>query len=139
MSDSELKDPRLTDEEACLAERLREARDYLGLSQEFVADHLGIPRASVSAIETGRRKVNSLELKRMASLYKTSIAVLLGEDDPAEHETAQDPTFQALFRAARELSDQDREQVVRFARFLRHAGRAPSPLEVESASLQPAT
>ena len=93
MSDSELKDPRLTDEEALIAERLREARDYLGLSREFVAEHLGIPRASVSAIETGRRKVNSLQLKRMASLYKTSIAFLLGEDDPAERETAQDPTF----------------------------------------------
>jgi len=32
-----------------LGSLLREAREYLGLSQEFVAEKLGIPRASVSA------------------------------------------------------------------------------------------
>ena len=45
-----------------LAERLKEERDYLGLSQEQVANALGIPRAAVSAIETGRRKVSGLEV-----------------------------------------------------------------------------
>lgn len=131
MTSTEPKDLRLTDEETRLAERLREGREYLGLSQELVADHLGIPRASVSAFETGRRKVSSLELKRLAALYKCSVASLLGEDESAS-ESAQDPAFRALFRAARGLSDQDKEQVVRFAQFLRHAGRAPSPTEGEA-------
>ena len=42
-------------EQERLGALLREAREYLGLSQELVAEKLGIPRASVSAIETGKR------------------------------------------------------------------------------------
>jgi len=41
---------RTTDEERQqrLAERLREAREYLGLSQQFVADHTAISRVAIS-------------------------------------------------------------------------------------------
>jgi hypothetical protein len=40
-------------------------------------------------------------------------------------EVPEDETTGALFRTARELSDSDKEQVLRFAQFLHHAGRAP--------------
>ncbi len=55
---------RSTDDERQqrLAERLREAREYLGLSQQFVAEHTSIPRVAISAIENGKRKVEALEL-----------------------------------------------------------------------------
>ena len=110
-----------------LGRRVREAREYLGLSQESVAEYLGIPRASVSAIETGRRKVSSGELQQLAHLLKRPITALLGEDDMVETEEPADPTFRALFRTARALSPEDRQHVLRFAQFLRHAGRAPQP------------
>ena len=112
-----------------LGRRLREAREYLGLSQEFVAERLNVPRASISAMETGKRKVSSLELKQLARLYKQSIHFFLGEDhfDGSDHD--QDETFRALFRTTRALSTEDREQVLRFARFLRSAGNAPRPVD----------
>lgn len=44
-------------EQLALAQRLREAREYIGLLQEKVAVALDIPRASVSAIETGKRRI----------------------------------------------------------------------------------
>src|ERR671917_430171 len=106
-----------------LGRRVREAREYLGLSQESVAEYLGIPRASISAIETGRRKVSSGELQQLSHLLKRPITALLGEDDTVDTEEPVDPTFRALFRTARALSPEDRQQVLRFAQFLRHAGR----------------
>jgi hypothetical protein len=73
----------------------------------------------------GRRKVSTLELARMARLYRQPYEYFLGETP----EIAEDTTTTALFRATRELSDRDREQVLRFAQFLRGAGRAPDPIE----------
>lgn len=111
-----------TDQEA-LARRLREAREYLGLSQELVAEKLGIPRPAVSAIETGKRKVSSFELKRFALLYKRSVTSLLG----TEREETPDQLLHALYRATSPLSEADQQQVLQFAAFLRNAGKPPTP------------
>lgn len=105
-----------------LGERLREAREYVGLSQEAVANELQIPRPSVSAMESGKRKVSMIELQHLARLYKRPYAYFLGEEDDSWQEN--DATVKALFRATRGLSEHDREQVVRFAEFLRSAGAA---------------
>ena len=117
------------EEQERLGNRLRESREYLGLSQEFVAEHLGIPRASISAMENGKRKVSSLELKQLARIYKQPPSYFLDEDEFARDEQSQDVTIRALYRTARALSDQDRQQVLRFAQFLRQAGQAPAPKE----------
>lgn len=117
------------EEQERLGNRLRESREYLGLSQELVAENLGIPRASVSAIENGKRKVSSLELKQLARIYKQPLSYFLDDDDLAHDEQPQDVVFSALYRTTRELSEQDRQQVLRFAQFLHQAGRAPSPKE----------
>src|SRR5438552_2952908 len=109
------------DDVQALARRLRESREYVGLSQEAVAERLGVPRASVSAMEAGKRKVSSMELRDLARLYRTSIEQLIGE------EPEQDPVVGALYRTARNLTQEDREQVLRFAEFLRSAGAAPPP------------
>ena len=104
-------------EEMALARRLREAREYIGLLQEDVAAALDIPRASVSAIESGKRRVSSLELRRLGRLYRRPVAWLLGE---AGAEVDMDAP---LYRATAALSAQDKEQVLRFAEFLAGAGR----------------
>jgi transcriptional regulator with XRE-family HTH domain len=101
-----------------LAERLRQAREYLGLSQEAVAEYLDIPRPAVSSIENGTRKVSSLELKRLAELYRRPIAYFL-DDEAAEPVLRADKYTGALFRVVTNLSDTDREQVLKFAEFLR--------------------
>jgi transcriptional regulator with XRE-family HTH domain len=102
-----------------LAERLRSEREYLNLTQEQVADVLGLSRAAISAIETGRRKVGGQELKQLAKLFGTTVDRLLGA------ELEEDETTQALFRTAKKLSTHDRAQVLRFAEFLRNAGAPP--------------
>lgn len=111
-------------EEMALAQRLREAREYIGLLQEDVATALDIPRASVSALESGKRRVSSLELRRLGRLYRRPVAWLLGEDGAELDMDA------PLYRATAALSDQDKEQVLRFAEFLAGAGR-PGPSRAE--------
>ena len=64
-----------------LAKRLREVREYLNLSQQFVADKTGIPRSAVSDIERGARKVDSLELRKLARLYMYPVGYFLGEEE----------------------------------------------------------
>lgn len=103
-----------------LAARLREAREYLNLSQQFVAAQTGIPRSAISDIERGVRKVDSLELQRFSRLYQYSVSYFLGEDHEVD---PTDATVQALARAAGELTEEDRAEVLRFADFLRHRSR----------------
>lgn len=118
-------DNRLTDvddgeEQVKIGARLKEAREYVGLLQEDVASALGIPRASVSALESGKRRVAGLEVRRLARIYRRPVGWLLGEEDVELTEAA------PLFRAAEALSERDRNQVLRFAEFLAAAGK-PAP------------
>jgi transcriptional regulator with XRE-family HTH domain len=109
---SEVKD----DDRKTLGERLREAREYLGFSQEEVATFLGVSRSALSNMETGQRKVEALELKKLAGLYKRTVSYFTGEE-------AEGLTFEAdvahLARKASELSADDRAELGRFADFLR--------------------
>ena len=56
--------------------------------------------------------MSALELRRLSRLYRRDVGWLLGE----EVETVSPDS--ALYRATSELSDEDKEQVLRFAQFL---------------------
>jgi len=107
-------------DEAQLASEIKRERLYVGLSQADVATVLNVSRAAISAIETGRRRVTSVELKKLAELFGTSVDKLLGRPQTEDESTL------ALFRATKSLSQSDKEQVLRFAEFLRGAGPAPT-------------
>jgi transcriptional regulator with XRE-family HTH domain len=106
-----------------LGDRLREAREYLGFSQEEVAKFLGIARSALSNIENGQRKVDALELKKLAQLYKRTVGHLTGEADEIEPQFAADVAH--LARKAEKLSPQDREELSRFADYLRIRRQEP--------------
>lgn len=120
MNPQESVDVKGTDaDRQALAERLREARSYIGLSQETVAEHLGVTRPAVSAIERGTRKVSGLELKRLAELYRRSVAYFLDAEADGEVILGVDSFDGALFRATQALEEADRDQVLKFAEFLK--------------------
>lgn len=104
-----------------VGERLREARAYIGLSQQQAADAIGIARSAVTKIENGQRKVASDELAAFAKTYGCSVDRLLGQSA----DDIPDPEADALLRAGRDLSETDRREVLRFIEFLKHADRAP--------------
>ena len=107
-------------ERAKMGERLREARRYIGLNQEEVAALLKVPRTAVSEIESGQRRLEALELKRLAEAYQQSVGYLTGEDDAAA-----DMSVDAvhLARQASALSPEDRAELGRFADYLRSKSR----------------
>lgn len=111
------------DEEARrrLGDRLREARKYLGLKQEEVANYLKIPRTALTDIESGQRRVEAIELTLLAKLYRQPVAYFTGEDEVS----ANLPIDVAhLARRAANLSKQDRDELGRFAEYLRARSRA---------------
>jgi transcriptional regulator with XRE-family HTH domain len=56
-------------------------REYLNFSQQLVSDRTGIPRSAVSDVERGGRKVDSLELRKLARLYGYSTSYFLDEPE----------------------------------------------------------
>lgn len=110
-------------EQVEVAQRLRSARETLGLTQEDVASALGMPRTSVIAMEAGKRNVTALEIRRLARLYRREVSWLLGEGPERIEEGSAE--HQALFRATSQLSPDDKEQVLRFAQFLAAAEAPP--------------
>jgi transcriptional regulator with XRE-family HTH domain len=107
-----------------LGERLREAREYLQLSQDDVARLLGIPRAAISLIESGHRKVDALELKKFAQIYQRPLSYFTGGESKPPKLPKE---IEHLARKAAALSDRDRAELARFAEFLQ--SRAASAKE----------
>lgn len=103
-----------------LGAKLREAREYLRLSQDEVARALDLPRSAVSLMETGQRKVEAIELKRLADIYQRPIAFFTGE---AGEPSPMPETVRHLARAAAKLTDRDREELLQFAQFLQARSR----------------
>jgi transcriptional regulator with XRE-family HTH domain len=62
-----------------LVDRLVEARKAAGLSQIQVAKAMRLGQSAVSKIETSERRIDPIELQRLAKLYGTSVQRLLGE------------------------------------------------------------
>lgn len=86
----------ITQEE--LGKRLRGSRERAGYTQEEAGQSLGLDATAVAKMERGRRGVGALELKRLASLYGTSVEDLL-TDPLAEGEI----TLAVAMRATTEV------------------------------------
>jgi transcriptional regulator with XRE-family HTH domain len=102
------------------ADRLREARVYLGFSRDDVSGAMGRERRWVDDIEHGRQPVTGEELRKLSRLYQRPVAWLCGET-----------TFQPdpdLLRQVENLTEGDREAVLDFAEFLEGAGPMPERL-----------
>jgi transcriptional regulator with XRE-family HTH domain len=106
-----------------LGERLKEAREYVGLKQDDVAKKLGIPRTALSNIEAGSRKVDAIELAQLAKLYQRPVAWFTGEAQNGEADKMPEEVAHVA-RAAAALSQQDRQELARFADFLKSRARA---------------
>ena len=116
-----------------LSERLKHIREYLNFSQQWVSERTGIPRSAISEIERGSRRVDSLELKKLARLYRYPVGYFLDEDldaIPAEHAVAGLPR-----RLAENLKPADLTHVMKFAQFLEMSHRAGTEDDIVDAEL----
>ncbi len=80
-----------------LGQRLKRAREAIGLTQQRVADQVELTHVAISQIESGKRAVSSLELMRLSRLYGRDMASFL-EERPIEQDA-----LAVLFRAHPDL------------------------------------
>ena len=62
-----------SDEQKFLVDKLIEARKESGLNQNQVAKKLGKTQSYLSKVESGQLRIDVIELKKFAVLYKRSI------------------------------------------------------------------
>jgi transcriptional regulator with XRE-family HTH domain len=74
---------------------LRNARENCGLSQQAVADQVGLSRSVLAQVELGNRPVSPEELAKLAGLYRRSTGEL-----SATPEQTDDEVLSSVLRAA---------------------------------------
>lgn len=67
-----------------LGDRIRKKRTSLKLSQEYVADQLGVSRQAVSKWEQGKTEPNAKNLAELACLFEVPLSELVESEKPAE-------------------------------------------------------
>ena len=56
-----------------LVEQLKKARKEMGIDQKKVAKLLGRTQSYISKIESGQRRIDIVQLKKFAKIYKKSL------------------------------------------------------------------
>ena len=64
-------------EHRMLVERLKKARKEAGLDQEAVAKLLGVTQSYISKMESGQRRIDIVQLRRIGKVYKKKIDYFL--------------------------------------------------------------
>jgi transcriptional regulator with XRE-family HTH domain len=98
--------------------RIRATRRERGLTQDELADRVGVSRSAVAQWETGRTGQVTGNLSRIADVLEVNVEYLLyGEDKHAAGEARQGDEL-ALLRLYRECDPEDRQMLLRTARRL---------------------
>ena len=103
---------------------LKELRRRRGITQEQLADVLGVERSSVGKYEAANKPVtpSSDVLIKMAQYFRVSIDFLLRSEDakePVRDDINLDELEFALYGEVRELGAEDKEELIRMAKRMR--------------------
>ena len=98
--------------------RIRAARRDRGLTQDELAEQVGVSRSAVAQWETGRTGQVTGNLSRIAGVREVNVEYLMyGDDKRAMGEVRQGDEL-ALLRLYRECDPEDRQMLLRTARRL---------------------
>lgn len=86
-------------------EKLKKARIRIGITQEYVAKQLNVPRTSIVQMESGSRKITSDELSILCDLYGLSADYVLGK--PYEGNSS----IRFIARSFEGLSEEDQQEI----------------------------
>ena len=113
--------------------RLRRAREDRRITQNAASSAIGLQRSAISLMESGQRQVSTLELMRLAELYRRPVEWFVSPTASDEEEAVV-----TLFRAAPGLqSGQLKDEAVRCIRLFREGSSLASILGRESVSTLP--
>ena len=107
-----------------VAGRVRDEREWCGFTRAQVAKKLHLPETTIEAFEEGAMEPADEELAALAELFGLAPERLRGE--PLTEDTSM------TILCGKNISVEDRYQVMRFAEYLRHAGQPPTIARPES-------
>ena len=64
-------------EQRALVARLKQTREEAGLDQNQAAQKLGTTQSYISKLESGQRRIDVIQLKELAKIYKKKVTELL--------------------------------------------------------------
>jgi transcriptional regulator with XRE-family HTH domain len=96
-----------------IGQRLKEARERIGLTQEQAAGALGILREQLSYYENGRREIDVVSLAKLADLYGYALNYFLEKSENSQ------PELFLAFRAD-EVNPEDLPTIAWVQRFTRN-------------------
>lgn len=67
-----------------VGKRIRELRNKLGISQEELADKVGLDRTYITSVECGKRNISIINVEKLASALNVSLSVFFDFDDKGE-------------------------------------------------------
>ena len=91
-------------------ERIKELRNQLNLTQEYVANYLGVNRATVTQMENGKRKVSADELSKLCSLFGVAADALLYGEEISKPATV-------FARSFERLNERDQAEIMNLIQF----------------------
>ena len=95
-------------------------RKKKGVSQQAVADYLGITRQAYWNYENAKREADYETLIKLAAFFETSIENLISEKEPpVQKETITlDDFMYAFYQETKDLSEEAKEQLLTMAKLL---------------------
>ena len=77
-------------------DRIKNYRNQLHLSQEYVADFLGINRASYTLMENGKSKVTAEDVSKLSELFGVTVDAILSNNKVSKQATVFARSFETL-------------------------------------------
>ena len=94
-------------------ERIKEYRNQLSLSQEYVSNFLGMNRATYTQMENGNRKITAENLSKLSTLFGVSADYLLNKNEVNQSATM----FAHNFDNFDNLDEDDQTEIMNLIRF----------------------
>lgn len=91
-------------------ERIKNFRNRLHLSQEYVANFLGINRATYTQMENGKRKITAEDISRLSELFGVTADALLNENKISQ------PSI-VFARSFEKLDENDQAEIMNLIKF----------------------
>ena len=91
-------------------ERIKSYRNQLHLSQEYVANFLGINRATYTQMENGNRKITAEDVSKLSDLFGVTADTLLNENKLSQPATV-------FARSFEKLDENDQAEIMNLIKF----------------------
>lgn len=91
-------------------ERIKKIRNQLHLSQEYVANFLGVNRATYTQMENGRRKITAEDVSKLSDLFGVTADALLNDNKLSQPATI-------FARSFEKLDENDQAEIMNLIKF----------------------